>query len=270
MKYKGKVFHLFSETNSLAAGFLWVVLLTLPVPKSAGAGGIEYAALGNFEPDEGTLEAWFTPLADLYPKLDEREYRSVFQLFSLQVSGRFSFGGHWSARGERVGLHVSISHAAVRDGLLPLPTSGLQWKSGEKHHVAMTWRRRDMKLWVDGRQVSHRDQAASFEGPVGEAKLVIGHRDFRDTPIVVHAVRVSRVVRSEEDLRKGVPTADVHTLLLDRFDDEAKVDGDKRTRPKVISGLTGQPGGQIKGTYHFAKQPTPGLALFAGEKTEGK
>lgn len=234
------------------------------------AGAIAYPALGHFSPEQGTIEVWMSPMADLYPSLKPGEYRSVFQLFSLSIPGHFFFGAHWSARDDKVGLHVSISHATIRDGLYSLPTHGLKWQSGRMHHVAMTWHGREMKLWTDGSEVSRRDQSASFEGPVGNARLIIGHRDFRDTPIVVHAVRMSQTARTASDLKDARPIPDIFTSLLDRFENASAITPEKKTTPDVMSTVTDERGGQLVGTVRFVKEPTAGIALYPEKETQPK
>jgi len=246
---------------------LGILGLVLGWPTSTHAGGVQYQARGNVEVQEGTLEVWFTPVADLYPKLEEREYRSVFQLFSLSVPGHFSFNAHWYGWGKVHRLHVSMSQAKIRDGLIPIPARPLDWKPNERHHVALTWSGHEMLLWADGSQVGHRSQAASFEGPLSDATLVVGNAQFQDSPIIVHAVRVSDVARKETELKSTAPLPDIHTLLLDRFDSTNSIASDARTKPLVISDLTDCHCGEIKGSHHFVKGAESGLALFAEKES---
>lgn len=233
---------------------------------SVSAGGIEYPALGNFDLREGTLEVWFTPATELYPALKEDEYRSIFRLFSMTVPGHFGFNAHWYGRGNVHGLHVSMSHSAMRDGLIPLPARQLKWNSNEPHHVAMTWRGNVMDLWADGEHVSHRNQAMAFSGGLAGQHLIVGGSTFRDTPIIVHAVRTSNIARAREQLKDAEAVADLFTLLLDRFDAVESVSEEGRTRPAVISKLNSQRRGLVKGKYHFVAAPLAGVALFQKEK----
>jgi len=122
-----------------------------------------------------------------------------------------------------------------------------------------------MRLFADGEQIGLRNQATAFSGKLAGCKLIIGHRSFRDTPIVVHAVRLSNVARTAEQMNSGGPAADVFTLMLDRFDSPDSVNGNAVTTAQLISGFAGETGGRLKGKWHFVSKPEPGLALFAAK-----
>jgi len=228
----------------------------------AGAGGIEYPALGNVTLDEGTLEFWFTPTRDLYPDIGKSKYRGVFSLFSFRVPDKFGMGGGWGARADGAVLFVSMNAVGKPKALLPMTGRPGGWKKNEKHHVAATWRGREMKLYADGKEVGRRGQAMSLGGGLANAKLTVGSFKGYASHIIVHAVRSSCIARDEKTLANAKPEPDIYTLLLDRFDDAAEFGPKaKATKAEQIGGLGGEKGGTFKGAVRFVEKPAPGLAL---------
>jgi hypothetical protein len=228
----------------------------------ARAGGIEYPAPGNLRLDEGTIELWLTPMTELYPALKPKEYRRAFALFALRVPECFSMSAAWLSKGGQHQVAVSMSAVGVRDGLLSVPaTAPRDWQPGQRHHIAFMWSGREMKLAFDGREAGGRKQQLWLSGPLAGRSLTIGDPDGRDCQIILHAVRVSCVARPAKTMKGAQPSADIHTLLLDVFDQPAK---EGRSNARVISGFSGENGGVIKGAHHFAQ----GLALFASAKGE--
>jgi len=228
----------------------------------AGAGSIEYPALGNVRLEEGTLEFWFTPTKELYPDIGESRYAGIFSLFSFAVEDHFSMGSGWGVRRDGAVFFVSMSAKGKPKALLPVPSRIKGWKKGEKHHVAFTWRGNVMKLYADGKQVSQRDQATSLTGPLADAKLIVGNRKGRSSHIIVHAFRSSSVARDEAMLAKAEPEQDIYTLLLDRFDKPDEF-GEKvaSTKAEQIGGFNGETGGTVRGKATFVEKPETGLAL---------
>jgi hypothetical protein len=236
------------------------VVLSVAAADPARAGGIEYPAPGNMRLDEGTIELWLTPMTELHPATKPKEYRRAFSMFSLRVPERFSISAAWSSQGATAQVAVSMNAVGVQNGLLSVPAQAPRdWQPGQRHHIAFTWRGQEMRLAFDGREAGGRKQQLWFSGPLAGRTLVIGDPEFRDCRILLHAVRVSCVARPAGTMKGAKPAADIHTLLLDVFDQPAK---EGRTNARVISGLSGESGGVIKGAHHFAR----GLALFGSEK----
>ena len=223
---------------------LLVVGLVAGLSQSVWAEAVCYDAAGHFDNREGTLEVWFTPLAkDLYPT-PRGDYEHVFSLFEMKVPGVWDMSCSWYARPTRKGLKVSMSSRKMKDGLIGLlsNTTPQDWKPGEKHHVAMTWKGREMKLFADGLCIAHRVQTIPFTGPLGDVQLVLGRLN-RKSPVVLHAVRMSCVARSDEALKQAVPQGDLATTLLDVYD--SVPDDPKSTHPQISSAMSSQPAGRL-------------------------
>ncbi len=232
------------------------VVLFVAVADLLKAASIEYPAPGNLRLDEGSIELWLTPMTELYPTTKPKEYRRAFALFSLRIPEHFSMSAAWGSKGDKAQVSVSLNAVGVENGLLPVPAQAPRnWKQGERHHIAFTWRGQEMKLFFDGRESGGRKQQLCFTGPLAERTLLIGDPDSRDCRIILHAVRVSCVARTTSTQ----PVADIYTLLFDAFDHQ--------TKTQVISGFSGERGGTIKGAHHFTPN---GLALFAPPKGERK
>lgn len=247
----------------------WLSSILLLACGLASASGIEYPLFGQFRASEGTIEVWITPVVDdLYPELEDKQYRKLFPLWSFDISDLVEVDAACSAKGKpketQHFVHVSMSSSGMVRGLLPargpLP-AGLA--PGEPMHVAFTWRERDMRVYLNGEEIGKRTQASAFpEVPPGTV-LTVGAVDKRSSPVIVHAVRLSGVARTAGDLSAATPSADIYTLLLDVFDDNGAVLPGGLTVPLVASGLEGPVSGRLRGAWHFSREATrPGLALF--------
>ena len=252
----------------------WIqIIVWLMVPftwlSSVHAGGVHYPALGNVELGEGTIELWLTPTVELYPELKEDQYQGLMSLFSLQVPGEFSMNALWYAKNTRSGdqyrLHVSIGHQEQRKALIPVPAKPVKWRRGELHHLAFTWRGKEMSLYADGKRVGHRMQAVGFSGRLGGSELIIGNAHGRDAGFILHAVRVSHTAHGAETQKNAEPVARLDTLLLDRFKN-GSIDESHKTRAEIIAGLAGETGGTLHGTYHLTETSKPGIALNGAEE----
>jgi len=232
------------------------VALFVAVADLVQAASIEYPAPGNLRLDEGSIELWLTPMTELYPAVKSGKYQRAFALFSLRIPEHFSMSAAWGSKGDKAQVSVSLNAVGVENGLLPVPAQAPRnWQQGQRHHIAFTWRGQEMKLFFDGREAGGRKQQLCFTGPLAGRTLLIGDPDSRDCRIILHAFRVSCVARTTSTQ----PVADIYTLLLDTFD--------QQTTARVISGLSGERGGMIKGAHHFTSN---GLALFAPAKGERK
>jgi hypothetical protein len=245
-----------------------VILLLLALfiarPGAAAAGTLTYPLLGNIDVAEGTIEFWITPMVDLYPT-ESRAYVSVFSLFSIEDAENFTAGAGWYRSGKQLGLKVSISSKVNRGNLLPvIPGSftPMDWQPGEAHHIAFIWRGQTMQTFVDGKLHGVRGQAEPFSGLIGGAWLRIGDpwTDKRSR-FILQAIRISSIARPFGAMAPGEPKADAATLLLDIFDPRTPP-VEERTRARVISGLSHERGGTLRGKWRLVEGPVPGLALY--------
>lgn len=222
-----------------------------------GLGNITYPALGNLRLEEGTLEVWFTPVGELYPKLEAKQYEKGFSLFSFGVPDEFSVNAFWSSRGSQHRIGVSMNSSGD-EALSPMWVALKNWQSGQRHHLALTWHGSDMRLVLDGTEAGTRMQTGRFSGLLGGQPLVIGGLERGRSDVIIHAVRTSSVARPSTLLKDAQPVADLYTLLLDRFDRSEELHGEVTTAEAAVIGS----GGQLAGTYHFTLRPASGLALF--------
>lgn len=237
------------------------------------AAGVVYPALGHFDPEEGTIELWLTPMVDdLYPELSQRGYRGHFGLLGMDVPEQFHFRSGWMTRGKQSGVNVSMGRPGRERALLSvIGYSKNDWRTGQPQRLAFTWKQNDMRVYLNGREAGGRQQQETFSGAMGGQSLTVGDADFRDCRILLHAVRISDVARTEPMLASARPAPDRHTRLLDLFDRTDRVRADGQTTPVQFSPLAGASGGRIKGSYHFVSGASSGLALFAERSpAEGK
>lgn len=259
--------------NRLRRRLRWTLTLLATAALPASAGTVAYPALGNMDLEEGTLEIWFTPMTELYPSLGKQTYLHGFSLFSMTVPDHFTMSGLWCSKlSKNKTQHLLVvSMHAPGDMLLPVPGQAPKgWKPGEKHHVAFRWKGREMDTYADGQRVGSRSQATGLSGKLAGINLLIGSANAGDNRVIIHAVRVSSIPRPPEALKQAQPAADLSTLLLDRFRLQAfeslqpSRGSPAHTRAQIISGLSGETGGEIRGKFHFIEKPMPGLALWPG------
>ena len=250
--------------------FIFAVLLSAV---RAGAAGIEYPAAGHFDPAEGTIELWITPMADnLYPP-DDGKYRKLFDLFGVVSPDNWSCVSTWARYKAQIGPRVSMSSKKMNKGLSTILTSmkGVPpWKQGERRHFAFVWKGRNMAMYSDGQLISEEhQQGVALDGSMAGIPFFVGNKDGDDTPVILNAVRISSVAKPASALAGAEPGEEIFTLLLDRFDVPKKLDGG-RTRPEAMHSLQdGVTGGKILGSARLVTHPTAGLALYK-EKSGAK
>jgi hypothetical protein len=231
------------------------------------AGKIEYPALGNFDLNEGTLEIWLTPMTEMYPENPGR-YRGAFSLFSIRVPDRFSIAAGWGSSQSEKGnqtvqhrLFSSMSGSKPKE-LLPVVIQPKNWKQGQPQHYAITWQGKIMKAYSNGKRGGGRSQSGVLSGNLGDVWFILGDQKGRDSRVIVHAVRLSSIARSEEQLANAKPVADVYTRLLDVFDSPNCLQKGM-TKPVVMTRFPGgSEGGRASKGVRFTQTPTPGLALY--------
>ncbi len=247
------------KLSSLFGGFALAMGLAV---LRGHASGVEYPAGGNFIPEEGTVEMWVTPTArELYPP-DDGKYHSVFSLFSTKIPGVWNLGSVWYRHGTQLGIKTSMDSQLVPKGLTAiLPGKQLpDWQAGRMQHFAFVWKGRDMQMFADGKPAGSKTQAIGLEGSMAGQKLLFGSDGSKDCPLILHAVRISSVAKTPEELAAAKPEVETVTLLLDRFDDPSVVESRKST-PEMIFSLGEQNFGVINGPVSFVTQPAPGIAL---------
>lgn len=246
-------------------GLTWTVVASC----QAWAGGIEYPAGGNFDPAEGTVEIWFTPMAKELNPPDDGQYHNVFDLFSIAVPEHWKINASWFRHKAQVGPKVSMKSEKVANGLASLmaPTKTVfNWNKGEMHHFAFAWKGKAMVMLVDGVRLTDDElQGTALDARVAGSVLgfgTVGSKSDQDCRIILHAIRVSSIQKDSGSLKDAQPEPEISTLLLDRFD--TALAGDK-TRPVVIYTLDAPDGGKLVGKVRFVTTPRPGLALYGKE-----
>lgn len=227
---------------------------------SALATGVEYPLGGNFENEEGTIEMWVTPTAkELYPA-DDGQYHQVLSFFSIEIPGEWSMTVSWYRHGEQIGIKSSMGSQRVPSGILAiLPEKELpDWKTGRRQRFAFVWKGLDMKIYADGKMVGQREQVISFSGDLAGRKIVFGNKANMHDDLILHAVRISSIARTPEELASAEPVEDKYTLLLDRFDD-ASVAQTLKTTPLVVHDAKEGVGGSLNAPARFVTDPAPGL-----------
>ncbi|MFA9480079.1 hypothetical protein ACERK3_17530 [Phycisphaerales bacterium AB-hyl4] len=220
----------------------------------AQAGQVTYPALGNIDPERGTIEMWLVPQFD--PDADiEGHYRGR-RLFLLEQEQEHTFfqliwrtrrqddgsqrSGPWiraSNEGEQVVVMARLWHVSGEDD------DG--WREGEPRHFALSWDGREMWVTVDGRETKREPMRRPLGvQPDADMKIVLGHSG--ENSFVIHDFRISSLPREPEELGYHYPDGlrpDPWTLLLDTFREPFEVDGQRQTRPYGLTPSHDQDGG---------------------------
>lgn len=223
------------------AGVLSALVLLLPCRGGEpAAAALRYPLAGNVEPREGTIEAWVRPLVD--PMADNGRFYTFF-IFRITGHERFNLSLVWD---HAVGLKL---HGTFADGesmrgapyARSLVSRGLlTWKPGEWAHVALTWRDKEVAMFINGRAVAQ----SVLSVPVwisGKNDLCVG---WGAVPIEVDELRVSATAMTAERIAAGLdqpPAVERDTLILDHLDELA--DDGRQTRAEMIAGFSGERGG---------------------------
>jgi hypothetical protein len=241
---------------------IWVLLILLSTGP-AGADALLYPLPGNLDFDEGTIEVWFAPQADLQPSQGKEgnAYHQFFVPFSLSLPDSFVLSCLVFARGGKSQLGLSCSSYLQRNAMLPVGISTIpNWRAGEAHCVALTWRGTAMAFYLDGKPAGSRNQTLPLSGlPAGQS-LIIGSLNKTPTPFLVRAVRISSTAHDPAQITAARPAAALDTLLLD------VLDSPPAGKPPVsiaerISGFSGETGATLQGKDHYADSPQSGLIL---------
>lgn len=248
---------------------LLCIFLLFAVPAICPGGGhIEYPAEGNFDPDRGTIELWFSAGRDIMETFEPRDTsQGVISFFRMAVpdSHHISVAGTVRANASEPYIHASLGSQTDEGGMLPIPGphGSAAFIKGDMHHLAFTWDGVYHALYLDGELLGQRQQKATFGEPGPDDVITIGHHFMKDNPIIVHAFRISSRELDQGELQHSEPVATDDTLLLDRF--EHVVGGATRNTAfselEVNSSTMGTQG-TIRGGHSIVEEPAAGVALF--------
>ena len=199
------------------------------------SGSITWPAQGNISLDRGTFECWVRPDFDPSVKIENRASRGAHNqnLFRVSLGRDKNLCMYWNIddRGMRAFVQTGQGRYPVLIG------AANKWQRGEWHHVALTWGD-EFAVHADGRKVLSRKYKGSLPDDPANAQIELG---FARCEFVVDDMRISDVVREFSTLDRRLE-ADEHTLLLERFDEQFKPDGARRTSAKRIA-----PGSKVAG-----------------------
>jgi hypothetical protein len=224
-------------------------------PADLRFGEVRYPAEGSVHLDEGTIE--------LYIRVDFSTDKPITWTTNFGFVSLFSPD---TQEHVPVMLVTNGFKVAMVGYLKPVQQSyavsspktkpGLVWKAGEDHVIAVTWKGNLRQVFVDGVA----GPLTQVEGPItlNLAKTFVrlggGAALFS-----VDELRVSSVVRSEEELKQAAaaaPTADTFTLLLDHFDE----------KPAMVAGDTSAPTREAERATAVEGKYGKALKLWSGAK----
>lgn len=211
-----------------------------------GYATLTYPAEGHFNVEEGTLELWVKPSFDPnVPVEADAPGRGRYNrdLFAVQLPNGDTIMWYWNIddRGMRFFVRQGQTYPI-------LVSSREEWKTGEWHHIALTWGDA-IRIYNDGQLRAERPYRGTLPVDVKGAKLVFGGGQCE---FAIDEVRISAVARSAEEIAasamaQGELEADEQTLLLDH-----------------LNGAT--EGGEVAGNYRFAPGKFgQGLQLYLEE-----
>ena len=221
---------------------------------NARAGTVSYPASGHLDLREGTIELWFTIDTEA-----DAPVATGLAFFHFGVPDHFTFSSSWNAGNRRLLARPSEAQPVGRNRMLGNIWSTTDLYGGRDYHLAFTWQGRDMALYLNGELIRRRTQAIPFTGWLARTRVEVGNRQ-RHTPLVARAFRISDVARPQEALAAARPVADIHTTLLDLYNDPGVAD-EGRTYPRVESGPGDERGGRFSGTVRYVTDPVTGLRL---------
>lgn len=215
-------------------------------------GRVLYPAEGNIEIEEGTIEFRLALLFDPEETFkDESQYRLNASLFYLEWPGEKRNGAiaiscYTNFTRGKYYCNLGISVANTKNELLPLGTVINDWKKGQWHHIAFTWKGKEMRLYIDGKEIkeTRREQPEPFDGDIGKGKgIYLGDRFGNTGRVLFDDFRISSIARTEEEIKSYIKNEikpDAYTLLLDNFNENFTPDGKTQTKCTVIQSKEGR------------------------------
>ena len=182
--------------------------------RAATGGRVTYPIAGHLRREEGTFECWYRPAVDSERQLpfEQRRYSGNREIFTVQLSpgmGGTNYGLYYN------GTMQGLVGWARTDGVVTdNPGTSFDWKADEWHHVAMTWDKQNVRIYLDGKQLSETPNKGFFAGPTENAAIMIGGDGALAS---IDEVRLLSVARPPTVLDRPCEP-DAQTLLLDHFE----------------------------------------------------
>lgn len=141
---------------------------------SVGPGGrCVYLCRGNILPEEGTLLFWWAPTRDLAFRRHPDDDRNLVRI----PSNRHTTIGLVLYIDNGTHLRFALGDGGKRQARASA-TKPVDWKAGEWHHLAGTWTRNGVRLYIDGEEVGEatKDFVPSFGPFLDVGARVIDHK----------------------------------------------------------------------------------------------
>lgn len=222
---------------------------------SAGQwGSVELPALGIFDLEECTVEAWV--LFEFEPShLVRTIWRGVGLLFAFEEPKREGYAGtgmsiifglkNTSRHGETTSACVMRVGFYVEGREVPYPVLPECTFFGKQkwHHIAVSWKEgRYLHVYLDAKLSATRQFPYSVErGVSSKAKFIIGSWGFfRENSVAIDELRISSVAREPEELgyHHSPLLPDPFTLLLVSFENVRMKDSKRWLTPEFMADVS--------------------------------
>lgn len=187
--------------------------------------------LRGLNKDRGTIEFWLSCEFSLKNRDISSDYPFLFSICNLEKKQPImqpTLGIHFDPQ-RRLVFDIVLDVGAKRQYMAV--SQPLDWEKGSWHYIAATWTDKQIKLFIDGRQVS--ESSCKGLGEIfasEEAEIYIGNHAsypqfFSNT--IIDELRISDIARSQEQIRQSFKEpvawqADKDTLLIEHFDQPEK------------------------------------------------
>lgn len=184
------------------------------LPKKA-FDGLRYVTSGNLDLTRGTFECWYKPYFSIKRAKDMPEnWPMLYILFQYRESAKSSFSLNFNQYPDgNIAAHFFINkHGSYAD-----LNSGVNWKPGTWHHIAITWDTKETNtasLFLDGKLIGRWSKMSLSKLADGFPKysstypFCIGSNVWRKSGNkfqfykadgIIDEVRISNIVRYQED-----------------------------------------------------------------------
>ncbi|MCS7224696.1 MAG: DUF6067 family protein [Armatimonadetes bacterium] len=179
-------------------------------PAKRNPGQIQYPAVGNLNPSQGSVHLWvrinFDPKAG---KAGDAQYNQ--SLFSVEFPNEDAIGFYWNV--DDRGMRAFVRKGSPLKNQYPVLIGSHQpdWQEGKTCVVTLSWGQR-FAIFVDGKKAAESPYTGTTDTPVTNAVILLQGSGFR-----LRAIKISR-----KEYREGEPIEwepDPDCLLLDRFAD---------------------------------------------------
>ena len=217
-------------------------------------GKLTYPGEGHLSPAQGTLHVWgrvnFDPTAG-----QPQQARFNQSLFSLDLANEDSLGFYWNI--DDRGMRTYIRHGAPSANQYPVlfGTHQPDWREGERHLLTLSWGER-LAIYIDGELAGEAPWRGSVDAPLAGSTLGFSGG------FALEAIKITDAPYAAGE--PVAPSADAHTLLLDRF---AAWDGGDATQPDrgvpgVVSGVCRKDAGDLVFAYREIEGPPKGVNIY--------